>query len=201
MRRERRRQDQSPRGAVAARAGAGPAPGGARGMRTQRRRRRLCALGRSRRGGRDASARHGLVAGGRRGRGRTGEPHRPRPRRVVARLLGPCAGRLADAGDGLAIFRARERAAPISRPVRAGDRSCAWRASRPVRARVARPQPAARGRFAQHLLARRDRARGGGARRRGRRGKARVREPARGADRGGARRRFAISLGAARASG
>ena len=53
---------------------------------------------------------------------------------------------------------------------------------------------------AQRFLARRDRARGGRARRRGRRRAARMREPARGADRGRARRRLALPFCAARAS-
>ena len=56
------------------------------------------------------------------GRRRTEEPHRPRAGRVVARLLGPCARRLADAGDGFAFLGSGERAATVPRPFRAGDR-------------------------------------------------------------------------------
>ena len=70
-------------------------------------RRRLCALSRSRRERRAASARLGLVAGRRRGRRGAAKPHRSRARRVVARLLRPCASRLADAGDGFAAFPGR----------------------------------------------------------------------------------------------
>ena len=78
------------------------------GMRAGRRRRRLCAIDRDRGGRRDPSARLGLEAGRQWRRGRAAEPHRPRGRRLVARVLRPCADRLADASDGFAVRRAGE---------------------------------------------------------------------------------------------
>ena len=188
MRRERRRQDQSPRSFVAVRSGTRLTPSGARGMRAGRRRRRLRAVDRSRGGRRDASAGLRLETGRERRGGGAPQPHRPRGRRLVARVLRPCASRLADAGDGFAVRRVGKRAAPLSRPLRAGDRPQSWRAGRAVRTGAARTQPApGRGR-AQRRMARRDRARGGSARRRGRRGAARLRAPARSAHRRRARR-------------
>ena len=170
-------------------------------MRAGRRRRRLCAVDRGRGGRREPSAGLGLEAGRERRDARAPQPHRPRARRLVARLLRPCAPRLADAGDGFAVRRAGERAAPLSRSLRAGDRPGSRRAGLPVRAGFARTQPAfGRGR-PQRPMARRDRARGGRAWRRGRRGAARLRAPARSAHRRRARRFLALSLGEARASG
>ena len=169
-------------------------------MRAGRRRRRLRAVDRGRGGGRDPSARLRLETGRERRGGGAAQPHRPRGRRLVARVLRSCACRLADAGDGFAVRGAGKRAAPLSRSLRAGDRPQSWRAGRAVRTGFARPQPAfGRGR-AQRRVARRDRARGGSARRRGRRGAARLRAPARRPHRRRARRFVALSLGEARAS-
>ena len=161
MRREWRRQDEPPRGALSAVAGPRPAPGGARRMRAPGRRGRVRALGRSRGGGGDASARLGFQP--RRWRRRRGaaQPHRPRRSVVVARVLGPCARRLADPRHGHAVRRTGGRAAAIPRSLRAGDRPGSRRAGRPVRAGVARAQPAPRGGRAQPGLAGRHRARGG----------------------------------------
>ena len=123
-----------------------------------------------------------------------------RPGRVFARVLRSCACRVADAGDGFAVRRAGERAAPLSRSLRAGDRPQSRRAGRTVRTGFARTQSAfGRGR-AQRRMARRDRARGGSARRRRRRGAARLRAPARGPHRRRARQFLALSVGEARPS-
>ena len=112
-----------------------------------------CAVDRGRGGRREPSARLGLEAGRERRDARAPQPHRPRARRLVARLLRPCAPRLADAGDGFAVRRAGERAAPLSRSLRAGDRSGSRRPGLPVRAGFARTQPALEegGRNAQWL--------------------------------------------------
>ena len=95
------------------------------------------------------------------------QPHRPRARRLGARLHRPCPARLADAGDGLAVRRPGRASGDAS-----STGSC-WRSIRSHGARVnaferalARPQPAARGGRAQRRLARRGRARGGRTRRR-----------------------------------
>ena len=129
MRRERRRQDQSPRSAVAVRSRARPAPGGASAE---------CA----RVGGAGGFAlsieieedgeTHQLGSGWKRGRQRrrsgAAEPHRPRGRRLLARLLRPCADRLADAGDGFAVRRAGE-------PSGAGSSTASCWRSTPITAR------------------------------------------------------------------
>ena len=167
-RRERRRQDQSAGGAVAVLAGPRPAARGTRRMR---------AVGGA---GGFSVAIEVEEDGERRPLGLGLEPGADGPSGVNridrapvalgARLLRPCAAGLADAGDGPAARRARERAAQISRPAGARDRPATWRAGRPVRARAARPQPAVGGGRAQRRLARRARARGGRTRRRDRGG-------------------------------
>ena len=125
--------------------------------------------------------------------GSTASTARRSPRRAPSPTS---AHRLADAGDGWAVHRPGERASAFPRPARARDRSQSRRAGQSVRARAAGPQPSARRGRAQRRLARRDRARGGRTRRRGRRGARRMRR--RGSRRSIARRarRFlAVSRG------
>ena len=93
-----------------------------RRMRAERWRRRLRALGRSRGRGRDPSARLRLEPGGGRRR-RTEEPGRPGVGPLLAGLRRSCPRHLADACDGFAVLRSSERAAPVPRPLRAGDRA------------------------------------------------------------------------------
>ena len=111
-------------------------------------------------------------------------------RALGARLCRPYPARLADAGNGRTVLGAGERAAALSRPAGARHRPPTRRARKSVRARAARPQPAARRGRAQPGLARRDRARGGRTRRRGRSRARRMRRAAR----RGHRRRCATTI-------
>ena len=196
MRRERRRQDQSPRSAVAVFAGARPAPGGACRMRAGRRRRRLCAVDRNRGGRRDPSTRLGVRA--RDERGRAGRRNRI-DRMSVASSRAFCDHVrlvwLTPAMDSLFAGPASERRRFLDRFVLAIDPNHGARVGQFERALRGRNRLLEEG-ARNAVLARRDRARGGRTRRRGRRGAARMRAPPRGADRRRPRRCFALSLGA-----
>ncbi len=197
MRRERRRQDQSPRGPVSARARPRPAPGRTRRVRAPRGRAagsrcrsRSSEDGETRQLGSAWSPADAGGAAERRNRIDRAPVSSSRAFSDHVRVVW-----LTPAMDSLFAGPAGERRRFLDRFVLAIDPGHGARVNAFERS-LARPQPAARRGAAQRRLARRDRARGGRARRRDRGCAARMREPARGADRRRARRFLALSLGA-----
>ena len=101
-------------------------------------------------------------------------PRQSRGRRLVGGAPRSSPRALADAGDGRPVHRPAGRPPPLSRSGGAVDRQAPRHPRQRLREGDARAEPAARRTVARRVLARRDRDRDGGARRRHRRGASRM---------------------------